>query len=280
MKSKVLSSKYHVDGENGFLCRYVRSDTEYFVTHSHDYFEIFMVVKGPVCHIINSRQQILNEGSLLFIRDFDIHQYEHANDGYFEFLNLALSRELLFSVFNYLGSDFPADKFLNAEIPPMVILPLKEKERLFFALTEIDQNHNKPAARLKIRHILTDLFVRCFLEYTDKSVYIPPWLEITYEKMKNPKNFIAGVNRMYEISGKTREHLTRSLKIYYNITPTEFVNDLKLEYCANLLLTSNLPIVDVCYNCGFDNLSWFYKIFREKYGDTPSKYRKKHEDGK
>jgi len=82
---------------------------------------------------------------------------------------------------------------------------------------------------------------------------------------------------MYEISGKTREHLTRKLKAYYNITPTEFVNELKLEYCANLLLTSNLPVVDVCYSCGFENLSWFYKIFRKKYGITPSKYRKNHE---
>jgi len=169
MKSKVLLSKYHVDEENGFLLRYVRSDTERFVAHSHEYYEIFMVVKGSLCHIINSKQQILSEGNLLFIRDFDVHQYKHAKDDYFEFLNLALSKELLLSVFNYLGSDFPADKFLSDENPPVVMLPLKEKERLFFALTEIDQNHDKSVARLKIRHILTDLFIKCFLEYTDKS---------------------------------------------------------------------------------------------------------------
>ena len=55
---------------------------------------------------------------------------ELSDDGYFEFLNLALSEELLISVFDYLGSDFPAESFLNARQPPVVSLPLKEKERL------------------------------------------------------------------------------------------------------------------------------------------------------
>ena len=82
---------------------------------------------------------------------------------------------------------------------------------------------------------------------------------------------------MYEFSGKTREHLTRMMKKYYKTTPTEYITDLRLEYCANLLYTSNLPVIDICYSCGFDNLSWFYKVFQKKYGTTPAKYRKRLE---
>ena len=92
--------------------------------------------------------------------------------------------------------------------------------------------------------------------------------------MKNPKNFIAGVDRMYESSGRSREHLCRSLKEHYNTTPSVLVNDLRLEYCANLLINSNLSVTDICYSGGYDNLSWFYKVFCNKYGVTPSKYRK------
>ena len=103
---------------------------------------------------------------------------------------------------------------------------------------------------------------------------------MTWEKMKNPANFIAGTERMYEIAGKSREHLCRSLKTYYNITPSELISDLRLEYSVNLLLTSNLSVADICYECGFGNMSWFYRCFSEKYGTTPVKYRKKYEQQK
>lgn len=79
---------------------------------------------------------------------------------------------------------------------------------------------------------------------------------------------------MYEISGKSREHLSRSLKNYYGVTPSEFIADLRLEYAVNLLLTSNLSVTDICFESGFENLSWFYKQFRQKYGETPADYRK------
>ena len=92
--------------------------------------------------------------------------------------------------------------------------------------------------------------------------------------MKKPQNFIAGSTRMYELCGKSREHLSRTLKQYYNITISEFVNDLRLEYSANLLLTSNLSVVDIAYESGFENISWFYKAFERKFSTTPLKYRK------
>lgn len=275
--AKMLQEQYHVDCENGFLCRYVRSNTEKFIPHYHDYYEIFMVVKGPLLHIINSKKQVLNDGNLLFIRDFDIHDYTSADGEYFEFLNLAISKKLFTSVIDYLGDDFPIDELLNADDPPLVALSIKEKEKIFFSLTELDQINNKSSSRLKVKNLLTEFFVNHFLDYNNKIDNIPSWLEITYERMKNPKNFIVGIKRMQEISGKSREHLTRSLQNYYNTSPTEFIKELRLEYAANLLTRSNLPIIDICYNCGFENLSWFYKVFEKKYGTTPSKYRKKHE---
>ncbi len=78
---------------------------------------------------------------------------------------------------------------------------------------------------------------------------------------------------MVELSGKSREHLARSLKKYYGQSTTEFINDLRLNYAANMLLGSTMPIVDLCYECGFQNISWFYIVFRKKYGVTPRQYR-------
>ena len=76
------------------------------------------------------------------------------------------------------------------------------------------------------------------------------------------------------LSGKTREHISRMMKRLYNTNVRDFVTNLRLEYCVNLLTHSNLSVADICYECGFENVSWFYKIFEKMYSLTPSEFRK------
>lgn len=274
MEVKMLDKENHLDMETGCLCRYVRSDTEYFRPHFHNYYEIFLMKKGEALHLINGEERKLIEGELLFIRDFDIHDYRALNGGEFEFINLAFSKETFNSLADYLGDGFPKEKLLNISMPPSVILSKREKERLFFSMTDLSKADNKSMIKLKSRMLTAQIFNSYFLNFTERSNEIPVWLEITVERMKNPKNFILGASRMYEISGKSREHLSRTIKRYYGVTVSEFINDLRLGYSASLLLTSNLSVVDIGYESGFENISWFYKIFEKKYGTTPYKYRK------
>lgn len=276
MSAKMLDYKVHTDIETGCLCRYVKSSTQYFGEHYHNYYEIFIVLRGEVRHIVNKKVQILHEGQLLFIRDSDIHNYKSANGNPFEIVNLAFTRETLFLLFAYLGEGLPTDNLLKTAMPPIVTLSPKEKELLFYSLMELIQSEDKAIIKLKARSLIFKIFIEYFIKYEEKKTDIPLWLDLTCEKMKNPKNFLAGVDKMIEISTKSREHLSRSLKKYYNTTPSSFVTDLRLEHSANLVLASNLSITDICYECGFNNLSWYYKQFIKKYGMTPLEYRKKY----
>ena len=276
MNVKMLDAKNHIDADSGCLCRYVRSDTEYFRLHCHNYYELFLVVKGEVCHIVNGKEQQLKEGQLLFIRDFDVHDYVRGNDNYFEFLNLAFSRETFSSMTEFLGEGFPADSLLATPYPPLVTLSPSDKEKLSYSLIELHRNSDKAQIRMNARALLISIFTGYFHRYTEGTTHIPTWLAVTYEKMKEPGNFILGASRMYELSGRSREHLTRCMQQYYHTTPTALVTDLRLEYAANLLLISNLKATDICYECGFENLSWFYKVFAAKYQVTPAEYRRRY----
>lgn len=276
MIPKMLEAKNHLDLAAGCLCRYVRSDTEYFRPHYHNYYELFMVVKGNACHIVNEKEQMLTEGQLLFIRDFDIHDYKRGDNNYFEFLNLTFTKETLENLFSFLGPGFPAKRLLTAEFPPMVTLSQKEREKLTYDFIELYEASDKQYMKFKARALLTYVFSHYFFYYEEKENDIPAWLEVAYEQMKRPRNFILGASRMYELSGKSREHLTRCMRQYYDTTPTEYVTGLRLGYAANLLLVSNLNVTEICYECGFENLSWFYKMFAGKYGMPPSEYRKQY----
>ena len=92
--------------------------------------------------------------------------------------------------------------------------------------------------------------------------------------MHKPENFCQNAEHMVEMSGKCRAYLGRVLKLYYNKTIPDYINDLRLNYWANSLVNTDAPILDLCFECGFDNVSWAYTLFKKKYGVSPLKFRK------
>ena len=274
MEYHTLDEKHNVDLNRGYLLRYVRSDTEYFGPHNHEYYEIFLFMNGGAIHLVNGKRQPLVPGSLLFIRDSDIHTYTSETGEYFEFVNIAFERKTLGLLFEYLGEGYHSEKLLGASLSPCVILSERDKNKLFYSMMEVNSVSDDKETKTKMRTLLLKVFTDFFSLYSEKKSDIPLWLELTYEKMKKPENFIAGVDKMLEISGKSREHLSRSLKKYYSVSPVEYVSELRLNYAVNLMTSSNLNITEICYESGFSNLSWFYQVFENKYKMPPAAYKK------
>ena len=274
---KTLKASKHIDADTGFRFRHVKSETEYFRPHDHEYHEIFLVLCGSAEHYVNGSSFRTESGQLIFVRDFDTHDYRCVS-GDFEFLNLAFSRDTLERLCVYLGKGFSeCMRTLTGEkYPPLARLTESETQKLRMKLAELNSPSISDRAMLKarMRRLLADIFTDCFTIRENVSDEVPFWLENAVEKIKLPKNFILGRNRFYELCGRTREHSSRSLARFYGVTPTELVNSLRLGYAANLLLSSNLTATDVCYECGFRNLSWFYSAFEERFGKSPAEYRR------
>ncbi len=270
----------HVNKDTGFMFRYVCCETERMVEHWHDYFEIFLILDGSVTHIVNGITQHLDESTLVFIRPGDIHKYICKNDTV-RFLNLAISKNTMYRLINYLGSTFDKDKMLGTTVPPLVKVSDKFKKKMlknFQKVNTIDSDDVK-VIKLFMRAYLTEIIVSCFLEteeHAESEDNIPEWLSDACKQMYIKDNFVVGNKRMVELSGKSREYLSRSLKKYLNTSLSEFIHNVRLEYASNLLVNSNLNINDICEDCGFDNLSYFYRKFSSRYGVSPSAYRKKH----
>lgn len=180
------------------------------------------------------------------------------------------------SLFEFFGNDLNKDIFLDPKMPPCVFLLPREKEKLFYALTELNQSTEASEVKLKAKLLLTKIFLEYFHLKGERKNAIPLWLEMTYEKMKNPKNFIAGTERLFKLSGKSREHTAREFKKHYAQTPSDFITKMRLDMAVNLLLTNNLSATDICFECGFENLSWFYKCFQKRFSKTPVQYKKEN----
>ncbi len=55
---------------------------------------------------------------------------------------------------------------------------------------------------------------------------------------------------------------------------TSYLNNLRLENACLLLSETGLPVMEISLRCGFENLSYFIRLFKRQKGVTPSAYRK------
>jgi len=67
----------------------------------------------------------------------------------------------------------------------------------------------------------------------------------------------------------------REFYAHYQTSPHKWLTSKRLEHSRLLLDTSKKNISEVAYDSGFENLSHFSRIFKEKYGSSPLEYRHK-----
>lgn len=73
-----------------------------------------------------------------------------------------------------------------------------------------------------------------------------------------------------------KSHFCRKFKSQTGISFVRYVTRLRLDLSEFLLLTSDLPITQIALKCGFNDLNYFSRKFRERYGMSCSDYRRKN----
>lgn len=102
------------------------------------------------------------------------------------------------------------------------------------------------------------------------------------ERVRQVKDFITAnymrdicLKEMADIVCMSEDSFSRFFKNKTGRTPNRYVNDYRLGIAARLLLTTQLPVSEIGYSCGFNTLSHFNRLFRESKGCTPSEFRER-----
>jgi len=69
-------------------------------------------------------------------------------------------------------------------------------------------------------------------------------------------------------------YLGRLFKEQTSGTPRSYLENIRVRKAAHLLKTTDLPIIDICYEVGFQSASSFYHAFQKQTKHTPQQYRK------
>ena len=79
-----------------------------------------------------------------------------------------------------------------------------------------------------------------------------------------------------EIASMTPTAFSRFFKLRTAKSISEYVIDVRLGHAARLLADSTMAIVEICYRCGFNNISNFNRIFKKRKGCTPTEFRENY----
>lgn len=92
------------------------------------------------------------------------------------------------------------------------------------------------------------------------------------------KNFASEVriNDVAQLLNMADNSFSRYFSQRTRKTFTSFVNEVRLNHACKLLIENRLSVAQVCFECGFNNLSNFNKHFKELYRQTPLAYRKQY----
>lgn len=81
---------------------------------------------------------------------------------------------------------------------------------------------------------------------------------------------------MQQLACRTPGHLCKSFRKYLRRTPTEFLNELRLNAAARRLADTREDILEIAGELNFQSVSQFYHLFKAYYGMTPAAFRKFH----
>ena len=270
-------------GSEGFPIQYYYLDPEqpqYIMeTHWHSDFEIIRVLSGSFTVFLDDKRYVLTDGDIIFVECGCLHRGVPENCVYeCVVFDMGMLRR---------RSGDVAERFLTpiAKNSVSVSCLIKKGEtELYKCSSEIFDilSSAAPYFELKVYALLFDIFSElykngCVIEskkpkrsgQVKKISELLDWIDDNYaEKIT--------LDQLEEISGISKKYICRIFKKYTDRTPINYVNEIRVENACYELSFSDKSITDIAYSNGFEDVSYFSKLFKAHKSLTPLEYRKRH----
>ena len=257
---------------------------DFIATHGHDFAEVFWVESGRGVHRTPEARGDLSPGFLCLIAPGDEHEIRAAWTDELVLANVAFpARDLAEMRERYAGvrgvgeadvaGEATAAGPLDRMRTPGWLAGEAVAAACSAAFSELGRTN---LGRFALHRFLLEVLVVADRELDSQaqSHRLPSWLVSAIDEAAHGTEILsAGVMGLASCAGRSADHLNRTCRRYLQTTASGLVNRMRLDYAEHLLQTTHLPVTDVAFRSGFENLSYFYRRFRERHGVSPSRYR-------
>ena len=252
--------------------------------HTHDFFELLLVVSGTGIYVTSSGEYQLEQGDFFLVPPGDVHGFSNqhhlqiynilwkANELRFDFQEL--EKHPGYHLFFYLEPNARESNQFKGHLN-------LDKKQLQIVQDLIKRLHDELKARvsgyeLLARALLAELFVMicrfCVSGSEDSSNLLQIAQVVNFMRSNYAKALKrASLARMVNMSEAT---FFRHFKAATGVSPMEYLVNLRLSKAEELLRTTALPLMDIAIQCGFYDSNYFGALFRKHYNITPCRYRR------
>ncbi len=258
----------------------------YFPRHRHNYVEIVYMYQGSTTHILDGKERVtLSQGDLLFLNQNVVHEILPAGEGDIA-INFMVLPEFFDTAFRMMEGesllrDFLVDILTRKSSRSIYlcfqvqdILPVRHLlENMIWSLVygeEYQGNINEITMGLLFLHLVHG---NSRIRYGNQN-------QFDQERVVRTLSYIEAHYRTATLEDLCREthqslsQMSKFVKKHTGYTFKELLQTKRLNQAAFLLATTELTVSDIIAAVGYENTSYFYRVFQKRFRMTPGEYRK------
>ena len=254
--------------------------------HNHEVFELnFVEHAAGVRRIVGDSSEVIGEYDLVLITSPDLeHVWEQNTCNSDDIHEITIQFDLGMSEDSLFGRNpFISVRKMMNEARKGIAFPMSAIMKVYKELVSLSTVKDGFYAVMQFMSILYELS-RCEgVRTLASSSYAKIAVEDDSRRILKVKSFIAQnymdelrLKQLADIAGMSSSDFSRFFKLHTGRNPSEYIIDIRLGYAARLLVDTSRSISEISFECGFNNLSNFNRIFKRKKGCSPSEFRENY----
>lgn len=260
--------------------------------HSHEFVEFIYVAEGTGQHVYQGKSYKISEGDVFVIEPGKEHGYQGSEKDDLLVYNIlfqpvVFKREIeALSQFHSFINFFYVEPFLRETVDFECRLTLNPNERMemVFLLHRLVKDYQEKGMgyRILIKTRMLEMFLFLSRCYHHRQYH--PMLKTHVEEselFRQIGEFIElhhhhplSLEQVSHLCGMSRSTFTTKFKQYFGKTFVTYRNEMRIKVAKELLVNSEEKISSCSQRVGFQDLSFFNKVFKQYVGMSPGQYRR------
>ena len=294
IEAKVLYNTDNYKHHNRANSMYIKKNSRFCITpyHIHDWVEIGYMYSGSCIQTINGARYTQKKGQVVLIDKDTPHELSFMNEDDILISIMIKPEYLNTNFFNRLSKDnILTDFFINALSDERlhnsyIVFPENDDEKLEFYMNELfcEMIEASPYIEDRVDSLFTLILIELIGLYSAQK-------EVVFEQSKETS--LVAILRYIEDNyadcslesvaqhfALNPSYLSYLIKKKLNTNYIDLIQKQRLKSAKTYLMNTDLSVVQIANNVGYDNMNFFYKKFKNQYGVTPSEYRKRNKENK
>lgn len=253
------------------------------IHHWHRELEIIRVLKGELSVTVGKNERVLHKGDAVLVGCDTLHAAHPQNDRFCE----CQYQCVVWDIGGFIPSQPDCRDFLNGLLAGnRIILPdsdsdsevLQDIHGLFSSMENLE---NMTGTRFDVIASLYRLYGTLYRREKTQKVDSSRTVDENTARLKQALSLIRTsyhedltLARMAQVCDMSPQYFCSCFRSMTKRSPMEYLNDYRIMEAVKMLVNTDESVTRIAYACGFNDLSYFIKQFKNEKGMSPGKFRK------